>query len=246
MMVQNAIAREKAQKATNSPEQTRTERKSQEGGSGTPNPDATGSDQKPVGNKNLQHRPLKLKDKENDLQKRKLSAEKDAKSPSDKAGFKESEELQRIRQILNQGKKEKKPSTSENVDQETDAVQARSPGASEEGKRKMSDTKSSKYPAVNGVKGSPFATPPLRPKARGPNAGLHDYVESRKMNFEVFEVPPVRTQQNDEQGNAETGKGEKIKHKDHIIKRKITDLSMSSSGEYQFTVIISHSEKGLS
>ena len=207
MMVQNAIAREKAQKATNSPEQTRAERKDQEGGRDTPNPDPTGNDQKPVGNKSLQHRPLKLKDKENDLQKRKLSTEKDAKSPPDKAGFKESEELQRIRQILKQGKKEKKASTSENVDQEMDTVQARRPSASEAGKRKMSSSKSSKYSAVNGVKGSPSPTPSIRPKARGPNAGLRDYVESRKMNFDEFEVPPVRTQQNDEQGNAETGKG---------------------------------------
>ena len=209
MMVQNAIAREKAQKATNSPEQTRAERKDQEGSSDASDPDATSNDQKPVGNKNLQHRPLKLKDKENEVQKRKLSTEKDAKSPPDKTGFKESEELQRIRQILNQGKKEKKTSLSKSVGQETDKVEARSPGASEEGKRKMSDSKSSKYPAVNGLKST--ASP--RPKARGPNAGLRDYVESRKMNFDLFEVPPVRTEQNDEQGNAETGKGEEIKLK---------------------------------
>ena len=208
MMVQNALAREKAQKATNSPELTRAEPKRQEDSSDTPDTDNTSNDQKPAGNKSLQHRPLKLKDKENDLQKRKLSTEKDAKSPPDKAGFKESEELQRIREILNQGKKEKKTSTSENADQETDAVQAQSPGASEEGKRKISGTKSSKFSAVNGVKGNPSPTPPTRPKARGPNAGLRDYVESRKMNFDVFEVPPVQTQQNDELGNAETGKGE--------------------------------------
>ena len=215
-MVQNAIAREKAQKATDSQEQTRTERKDQEVVSDAPNSEATSTDQKPVGNKNLQHRPLKLKDKENESQKRKLSTE-DAKSPTDKAGFKESDELQRIRQILHQGKKEKKPSTSENVDQETDTVQVRSTGASEEGKRKISDSKSSKYPAVNGVKGSASPTPATRPKSRGPNAGLRDYVESRKMNFDVFEVPPVRrTQQSDEQGNAETGKGETIKSKSRL------------------------------
>lgn len=208
MMVQNAIAREKAQKATNSQDQTRTERKDQEVGSDAPNSEVTSTDQKPVGNKNLQHRPLKLKDKENESLKRKLSTEKDAKSPTDKTGFKESDELQRIRQILNQGKKEKKPSTSENVDQETDTAQAQSSDASEEGKRKMSGSKSSNYPAVNGVKGNPSPTPATRPKARGPNAGLRDYVESRKMNFDVFEVPPARqTQANDEQGNAETGKG---------------------------------------
>lgn len=224
MMVQNAIAREKAQKATDSQEQTKTERNDQEVGSDAPNSEATSTDQKAVGNKNLQHRPLKLKDKENESQKRKLSTEKDAKSPTDKAGFKESDELQRIRQILNQGKKEKKPSTSENVDQETDTVQAWSTGASEEGKRKMSDSKSSKYPAVNGVKGSASPTPATRPKSRGPNAGLRDYVESRKMNFDVFEVPPVRrTQQSDEQGNAETGKGETIKSKSQKIKLKMRD-----------------------
>ena len=204
MMVQNAISREKAQKATNSPEQTRTDRKDQVVGSEAPNSEATNNDQKPVGNKNLQHRPLKLKDKENELQKRKLSSEKDGKSPTDKAGFKESDELQRIRQVLTQGKKEKKPSTSENVDQETDTVQA------EEGERKMSDSKSSKHPAINGVKSNPSPTPGPRPKARGPNAGLRDYVESRKMNFDVFEVPPVR-RTSDEQGNAETEKGETIK-----------------------------------
>lgn len=226
MMVQNAIAREKAQKATNSQEQTKTERKDQEVGSDAPNSEATSTDQKPVGNKNLQHRPLKLKDKENESQKRKLSTEKDAKSPTDQAGFKESDELQRIRQILNQGKKEKKPSTSENVDQETDTVLARSTGASEEGRRKISDSKSSKYPAVNGVKGSASPTPATRPKSRGPNAGLRDYVESRKMNFDVFEVPPVRrTQQSDEQGNAETGKGETIKSKSQKIKLKMRDQS---------------------
>lgn len=224
MMVQNAIAREKAQKATNSQEQTKTERKDQEVGSDAPNSEATSTDQKPVGNKNLQHRPLKLKDKESESQKRKLSTEKDAKSPTDQAGFKESDELQRIRQILNQGKKEKKPSTSENVDQETDTVLARSTGASEEGRRKISDSKSSKYPAVNGVKGSASPTPATRPKSRGPNAGLRDYVESRKMNFDVFEVPPVRrTQQSDEQGNAETGKGETIKSKSQKIKLKMRD-----------------------
>lgn len=224
MMVQNAIAREKAQKATNLQEQIRTERKDQEVGSDAPNSEATITDQKPVGNKNLQHRPLKLKDKENESQKRKLSTEKDAKSPTDQAGFKESDELQRIRQILNQGKKEKKPSTSENVDQETDTVLARSTGASEEGRRKISDSKSSKYPAVNGVKGSASPTPATRPKSRGPNAGLRDYVESRKMNFDVFEVPPVRrTQQSDEQGNAETGKGETIKSKSQKIRHKMRD-----------------------
>lgn len=224
MMVQNAIAREKAQKATNLQEQIRTERKDQEVGSDAPNSEAISTDQKPVGNKNLQHRPLKLKDKENESQKRKLSTEKDAKSPTDQAGFKESDELQRIRQILNQGKKEKKPSTSENVDQETDTVLARSTGASEEGRRKISDSKSSKYPAVNGVKGSASPTPATRPKSRGPNAGLRDYVESRKMNFDVFEVPPVRrTQQSDEQGNAETGKGETIKSKSQKIKLKMRD-----------------------
>lgn len=224
MMVQNAIAREKAQKATNLQEQIRTERKDQEVGSDAPNSEATSTDQKAVGNKNLQHRPLKLKDKENESQKRKLSTEKDAKSPTDQAGFKESDELQRIRQILNQGKKEKKPSTSENVDQETDTVLARSTGASEEGRRKISDSKSSKYPAVNGVKGSASPTPATRPKSRGPNAGLRDYVESRKMNFDVFEVPPVRrTQQSDEQGNAETGKGETIKSKSQKIKLKMRD-----------------------
>lgn len=224
MMVQNAIAREKAQKATNLQEQIRTERKDQEVGSDAPNSEATSTDQKPVGNKNLQHRPLKLKDKENESQKRKLSTEKDAKSPTDQAGFKESDELQRIRQILNQGKKEKKPSTSENVDQETDTVLPRSTGASEEGRRKISDSKSSKYPAVNGVKGSASPTPATRPKSRGPNAGLRDYVESRKMNFDVFEVPPVRrTQQSDEQGNAETGKGETIKSKSQKIKLKMRD-----------------------
>lgn len=224
MMVQNAIAREKAQKATDSQEQTRTERKDQEVGSDAPNSEATSTDQKAVGNKNLQHRPLKLKDKESESQKRKLSTEKDAKSPTDQAGFKESDELQRIRQILNQGKKEKKPSTSENVDQETDTVLARSTGASEEGRRKISDSKSSKYPAVNGVKGSASPTPATRPKSRGPNAGLRDYVESRKMNFDVFEVPPVRrTQQSDEQGNAETGKGETIKSKSQKIKLKMRD-----------------------
>lgn len=224
MMVQNAIAREKAQKATDSQEQTRTERKDQEVGNDAPNSEATSTDQKAVGNKNLQHRPLKLKDKESESQKRKLSTEKDAKSPTDQAGFKESDELQRIRQILNQGKKEKKPSTSENVDQETDTVLARSTGASEEGRRKISDSKSSKYPAVNGVKGSASPTPATRPKSRGPNAGLRDYVESRKMNFDVFEVPPVRrTQQSDEQGNAETGKGETIKSKSQKIKLKMRD-----------------------
>ena len=209
MMVQNALAREKAQKATNSPEQTRAERKGQEGDSDASNADATSNDQKLAANKNLQHRPLKLKDKGNDVQKRKLSTEKDVKPAPDKAGFKESEELQRIRQILNQGKKEKNSSTSENVEQETDKVEARSADASEGGKRKMSGSKSSKYQAVNGVKESPNPTPPTRAKARGPNAGLRDYVESRKMNFDVFEVPAVRTHQNDEQDNAKTGKGEK-------------------------------------
>ena len=196
IMVQNALAKEKALQTTTAPLQPSTERKTQQGTTG-----ATDSDHKAVGKKNLQHRPLKLKDKENDMQKRKLSAEKESKSPSDKAGFKESEELQRIRQILNQGKKGRKTSSSENADQETDTG---------EDKRKLSDSKSSKYTAVNGVKGSPTPTPAPRPKARDPNAGLHDYVESRKMNFDAFEVPPLQAQQNDEQGKTGTEKGEKV------------------------------------
>lgn len=204
-MVQNAVAKEKAQKLPSSPEQTRTEKTSQQKSSGVSNNDATSGDQKTVGNKNLQHRPLKLKDKENDAQRRKLS-------PPAKAGFKESEELQRIRQILNQGKKDRKPSNSDNVSKETNAVRAQSPKTLQEGSRKMSDSKSSKsHKAVNGVEKTPDPTPEPRAKARGPNAGLHAYVESRKMNFEAFEVPPDRTQQGDDQGNAGTQQGERLK-----------------------------------
>ena len=167
------------------------------------------SDQKPVKNKNLQHRPLKLKDKENESNKRRPSTEKDAKSPPDKAGFKESEELQRIRQILNQGK-DKIPNNSENIDQENGTVKTRSSETSKENKRKLSDSKSSKVGAVNGLSDSPTPTPPSRPKIRGPNAGLHEYVESRKMNFEVFDLPPVLTQQNDEQEVVEAREGNRI------------------------------------
>lgn len=210
-MVQNAIEKEKAQKLASSTEQTASsteqttvEKKIQEASDAS---DANG-DQKTVKNKNLQHRPLKLKDKDSESNKRRPSTEKDAKSPPDKVAFKESEELQRIRQILNQGKKERKPSNSDNIDQENGPVKAQGPETSQEGKRKLSDSKSTKPSAVNGLSGSPTPAQPPRPTVRGPNAGLHAYVESRKMNFEVFEVPPFRTQQSEEQGNVEPGKGE--------------------------------------
>ena len=193
-MVPNAIEKEKGQKLATSSEGTALNKQTQEVSDAA---DA-GSDQKAVKNKNLQHRPLK----------RKPSTEKDAAtSPPDKPGFKESEELQRIRQILNQGKKEKKPSNSENNEQENKTAKAQSPGASKESKRKISGGKSSKNTALNGLTDSSTPSAPPRPKTSGPNAGLHAYVESRKMNFEVFEVPRVHTTQNDEDGNVEERKG---------------------------------------
>lgn len=205
-MVQNAIDREKGQKLSSSSEQLKAEQQTQDVSETT---DAS-NDQKAVKNKNLQHRPLKLKDKENEPSNRRPSTEKEAKSPPDKSGFKESEELQRIRQILNQGKKEKKPSNSENLEQENGTVKAQSPEAAKESERKLSDSKSSKNKAVNGLSDSSTPTPPARGKTRGPNAGLHAYVESRKMNFEVFEVPSVRTQ-SDEHEEGEDEKGKKTK-----------------------------------
>lgn len=195
-MVQNAIEKEKGKKLASSSEGIAIDKQTQDPSGAA---DA-GSDQKPVKNKNLQHRPLK----------RKPSTEKDAAtSPPDKTGFKESEELQRIRQILNQGKKEKKPSVSENIEQENRTEKAPSPGDSKESKRKISGSKSSHDTAVNGLSDSSTPTPPPRPKTRGPNAGLHAYVESRKMNFDMFEVPSIRITQSDEDGNEER-KGKRI------------------------------------
>ena len=199
-MVQNAM-KENAQKLPSS-----VETKSQEG----TDTGGENSDQKPVKNKNLEHRPLKLKDKESESHKRRPSTENDSKSPPDKAGFKESEELQRIRQILNQGKKDIKPSNSENTDQESGAVKSKGLETARESKRKVSDGESSKHSALNGLSDSPQPTPPSRAKVRGPNAGLQAYVESRKMNFEMFEVPPVRTEESDEQVDEEGKKGERI------------------------------------
>ena len=189
-MVQNAIEKEKGKKLASSSEGTALDKQTQDASGAA---DA-GSDQKPVKNKNLQHRPLK----------RKPSTEKDAAtSPPDKTDFKESEELQRIRQILNQGKKEKKPSVSENIEQENRTEKA-------ENNRKTSGSKSSHDSAVNGLSDSSTRAPPPRSKTHGPNAGLHAYVESRKMNFEMFEVPPIQTTQSDEDGNEEERRGKRI------------------------------------
>lgn len=201
-MVQNAVDKERAQKQP-SPQQTISEQTNQESSTGGTNTDSTSGDQKTAGNKNLQHRPLKLKDKENDENRRKLS-------PPPKNEFKESDELQRIRQVLNQGKKDRKSSNSDNSGQDKNSLRAQSPKPSQEGSRKISHGKSSKHSAVNGVKNIPDPTPPPRPKARGANAGLHAYVKSRKMNFEAFEVPSDQAQQGDKQENIGTQQGERM------------------------------------
>lgn len=202
-MVQNAVDKERAQKQPSSPQQTISEQTNQESSTGGANTDSTSGDQKTAGNKNLQHRPLKLKDKENDENRRKLS-------PPPKNEFKESDELQRIRQVLNQGKKDRKSSNSDNSGQDKNSLRAQSPKPSQEGSRKISHGKSSKHSAVNGVKNIPDPTPPPRPKARGANAGLHAYVKSRKMNFEAFEVPSDQAQQGDKQENIGTQQGERM------------------------------------
>lgn len=199
-MVQNAVDNERAQKQASSPQQTTTEKTNQESNTDGTSTDGTSGDQKTVGNKNLKHRPLKLKDKENDENRRKLS-------PPPKNEFKESDELQRIREILNQGKKDRKLSNSDNAGQDKNSVRAQSPKPSQEGSRKMSHGKSSKRTAINGVKNTSDPAPPPRSKTRGPNAGLQAYVKSRKMNFEAFEVPSDRAQQGDKQGNVGTLQG---------------------------------------
>lgn len=58
----------------------------------------------------------------------------------------------------------------------------------EEGRRKIFDFKFLKYLVVNGVKGSVSFMFVIWFKLCGLNVGLWDYVESRKMNFDVFEV----------------------------------------------------------
>ena len=103
-MVQNAVGKEMGEKLASSSEQITTRKQSLESPVETTEDN---SDQKTVKNKNLQHRPLKLKEKENEPSKRKLSTEKDGNTSPGNTGFQESEELQRIREVLNQGKKEK-------------------------------------------------------------------------------------------------------------------------------------------
>ena len=166
---------------------------------------AANVDQKAVKNKNLQHRPLKLKDKENESNKRRPSTENDSKSPPDKANFKESEELQRIRQILNQGKKEKKPANSENTVQGSETAKTKGPMTSQ-----ISDSKSPKNSSMNGLASKLQSKPLQKQNRQGPNAGLHAYVASRKIYFDSFDVPPTQNEQSDEQVTEEADNGRTI------------------------------------
>ena len=177
-------------------EQTRTEETKNQGKdiSETDASDAAG-DKKVAGNKNLEHRPLKLKDKENSdsttgSKERKPSTEQHPEA--EKSGYKESEELQRIRAILNQGK----PSTGPKKTPISETHRTQSSEGSVEVKKTFSDTKQPNYAAVNGVSTVRTPKPLPRLKDRGPNAGIEAYVESRKINFQGLEVPPVETQQN--------------------------------------------------
>lgn len=157
------------------------------------------SDQKTVKNKNLQHRPLKLKDKENEPNQRKLSTEKDGNTSPGSTGFQESEELQRIREVLNQGKKKKIPNNCKNIEQENGKVNHQKPETSTE--KNVFGNKSTKNVAVNGISNNSSPGSPSRPKLRAPNAGIRAYVESRKMNFEAFEVSA------DQSAGQENGQG---------------------------------------
>ncbi|XP_068739524.1 EH domain-binding protein 1-like [Montipora capricornis] len=190
-LVQNAIGKEMGQKlAESSSEQLITETQTKDVDAETSD---TNTEQKTVKNKNLQHRPLKLKDKENESKKRRPSVEKDGNTSPDKPGFQESEELQRIRQILNQGKKSKKPSDSENIEQQNGKINPQKSDSSKE--RNIFDSKSStKNATVNGLSKSTTPSAPLRSNTHAPNAGLHAYIESRKIYFEVFEVPADQSQ----------------------------------------------------
>lgn len=206
-LVQNAIVNEKTKKNASSTELS-TAAKTQS----LPENEASAAnvDQKAVKNKNLQHRPLKLKDKENESNKRRPSTENDSKSPPDKANFKESEELQRIRQILNQGKKDKKPANSENTVQGSETAKTKGPVTSQESKRKISDSKSPKNSSMNGLASKLQSKPLQKQNRQGPNAGLHAYVASRKINFDTFDVPPTQNEQSDEQVTEEADNGRTI------------------------------------
>lgn len=195
-MVQNAGSKELGEKLASSSEQLTTRKQSLEPPAETAEEN---SDEKTVKNKNLQHRPLKLKDKENEPSKRKVSTEKDGNTSPDKAGFQESEELQRIREILNEGKKKKIPNNSKNIEQENGKVKPQKPETSKE--INVLGNKSTKNVAVNGISKNSSPDSPSRPKLRAPNAGLHAYVESRKMNFEAFEVSA------DQNAGQENGQG---------------------------------------
>ena len=206
-MVQNAIVNEKTKTNASSTEpSTAAKSKSQ------PETEASAGnvDQKAVKNKNLEHRPLKLKDKENESNKRRPSTENDSKSSPDKANFKESEELQRIRKILNQGKKDKKPANSESTVQGSETAKTKGLVASQENKRKISDSKSPKHSSMNGVANKLQSKPLQKPNRQGPNAGLHAYVASRKINFDSFDVPPTQNVQSDEQFAEEADNGRTI------------------------------------
>ena len=203
-LVQNAIVNEKTKTNASSTEpSTAAKSKSQ------PETEASAGnvDQKAVKNKNLEHRPLKLKDKENESNKRRPSTENDSKSSPDKANFKESEELQRIRKILNQGKKDKKPANSV---QGSETAITKGPVASQESKRKISDSKSLKHSSMNGLVNKLQSKPLQKPNRQGPNAGLHAYVASRKINFDSFDLPPTQNVQSDEQFAEEADNGRTI------------------------------------
>ncbi|XP_044177180.1 EH domain-binding protein 1-like [Acropora millepora] len=182
-LAQNAVNKEMGEKLASSSEQLTTRKQSLEPPAETTEDN---SDQKTVKNKNLQHRPLKLKDKENEPNQRKLSTEKDGNTSPGNTGFQESEELQRIREVLNQGKKKKIPNNCKNIEQENGKVNHQKPETSTE--KNVFGNKSTKNVAVNGISNNSSPGSPSRPKLRAPNAGIRAYVESRKMNFEAFEV----------------------------------------------------------
>ncbi|KAK2565876.1 EH domain-binding protein 1 [Acropora cervicornis] len=195
-LAQNAVNKEMGEKLASSSEQLTTRKQSLEPPAETTEDN---SDQKTVKNKNLQHRPLKLKDKENEPSQRKLSTEKDGNTSPGNTGFHESEELQRIREVLNQGKKKKIPNNCKNIEQENGKVNHQKPETSTE--KNVFGNKSTKNVAVNGISNNTSPGSPSRPKLRAPNAGIRAYVESRKMNFEAFEVSA------DQSAGQENGQG---------------------------------------
>ena len=111
---------------------------------------------------------------------------------------------------MNQGKKDKKPANSENTVQGSETAKTKGSVTSQESKRKISDSKSPKNSSMNGLASKLQSKPLQKQNRQGPNAGLHAYVASRKINFDSFDVPPTQNEQSDEQATEEADNGRTI------------------------------------